>query len=320
MKGILAVNLGTPAAPTRSAVATYLREFLSDPRVVDLPRWLWLPLLNLVVIPLRSGRSARAYAEIWTAEGSPLLVNSRRITDALAARLGPGVAVRLAMRYGAPGVRAALAELRTAGVERLTVLPLYPQFSGTTTSTVFDAIDQELAGMDWQPRLAKVNDYHDDPAWIAAVAASIRRFQQAHGQPERLVFSLHGIPQRYARAGDPYPGHCRRGVTAIARELGLAEHQYLLCFQSRVGREPWLQPYTDVSLRELAQAGVGHVQVVCPGFAADCLETLEEIDLQNRALFLESGGRRYEYIPCLNDDPAHIAALADLVGRCGAED
>ena len=322
MKGVLVANLGTPAAPRRREVAAYLREFLSDPRVVDLPRWLWLPLLNLVIIPLRAGRSAANYAKVWTPAGSPLLINSRAIADALAKHLdehaGAEVAVRLAMRYGRPSVLQAAQELRDAGVDELTVLPLYPQYSGTTTATVYDAVDAALDRLGWRPRQLRVQDYHLEPAWVSAVASSIRRFQRVHGRPGRLVFSLHGIPQRYVRQGDPYEAHCRAGVAAITRELQLQESDYLLAFQSRVGREPWLQPYTDVSLRELAESGLKHVQLVCPGFAADCLETLEEIDMQNRELFLAHGGERYEYIPCLNDAPAHIEALAGIVRRLWA--
>lgn len=322
MKGVLVANLGTPAAPRRREVAAYLREFLSDPRVVDLPRWLWLPLLYLVIIPLRAGRSAAAYAKVWTPAGSPLLVNSQAIADALEKHLnghsGAAVAVRLAMRYGQPAVLRAVQELRDAGVDELTVLPLYPQYSGPTTATLYDALDAALVRLDWRPRQLRVQDYHDDPAWVSAVAASVLQFQRAHGRPGRLVFSLHGIPQRYVRQGDPYEAQCRAGVAAIARELRLQESDYLLAFQSRVGREPWLQPYTDVSLGALAQAGVKHVQVVCPGFSADCLETLEEIDMQNRELFLAHGGERYEYIPCLNEAPAHIGALAGILHRLWA--
>ena len=318
MKGVLVANLGTPAAPHRREVAVYLREFLSDPRVVDLPRWLWLPLLKLVIIPLRAGRSAAAYASIWTAAGSPLLVNSQAIADALDTHLGANATVRLAMRYGQPAVTEVLRELRDAGVDELTVLPLYPQYSGATTATLYDAVDAALVRLDWHPRQFRVQDYHTDPAWVSAVAASVRRHQQAHGRPGRLVFSMHGIPQRYVRQGDPYEAHCRAGVAAIARELQLQDSDYLLVFQSRVGREPWLQPYADVSLRALAESGVKHVQVVCPGFAADCLETLEEVDMRYRELFLAHGGERYEYIPCLNAEPAHIETLADILQRLWA--
>jgi ferrochelatase len=318
VKGVLLVNLGTPAAPEKPAVAAYLREFLSDSRVVDLPRWLWLPLLYGVIVPLRSARSAAAYRKVWTAQGSPLLVNSQRIASALAGELGPACAVRLAMRYGTPGVATALRELREAGADQLVVLPLYPQFSHTTVSSVFDAVDAGLATLDWRPALHKVSDYHDDAGWVAAVADSIRRYQSEHGRPRQLLFSMHGIPQRYVEAGDPYAAQCQASVQAIAAALGLGPADYLLTFQSRVGREPWLQPYTDVTLLELAASGSGDVQVVCPGFAADCLEALEEINLMNREAFEGAGGHGYGFIPCLNDQPAHVRALADIIRRSPA--
>lgn len=313
MIGLLLVNLGSPAEPTRKGVARFLDEFLSDPRVVDLPRWLWLPLLKGVIVPLRSGRSAEAYRKIWTPAGSPLLLNSRALAERLADRMT--CRVRLAMRYGSPGISEGLSALRAEGVSQLVVLPLYPQFSGTTTASVFDGVDAALKALDWWPQRRDIRDYHVDAGWVQAVAGSIRRHREQHGIADRLVFSLHGIPQRYVRQGDPYEDQCRAGVAAIAAEAGLGKDEYLLTYQSRVGREPWLQPYTDETLSELAEAGVRRVQLVCPGFAVDCLETLEEIDMQNRELFLEAGGERFEYIPCLNADPAHVEALAGLAER-----
>ena len=315
MKGVLLVNLGTPASPRPRDVGAYLREFLSDPRVVDVPRWFWLPLLYGLIVPLRSRRSAHAYAQIWTDEGSPLLVISRAIAAALDARLGGDFAVALAMRYGRPAVREVLAELRDRGVTDLCVLPLYPQYSHTTTGSVMDAVEAGLAELAWSPILRTVRDYHCDPGWVAAVADSIRTFGDEHGPAEQLVFSLHGIPQRYVRAGDPYADQCRASVAAIASELGLPEDGWKLTFQSRVGREPWLQPYTDKSLAGMARAGIRHVRVVCPGFAADCLETLEEIAMQNRELFLAEGGERLDYVPALNDSARHIDVLAGVVER-----
>jgi len=310
--GVLLANLGTPEAPERGPVARFLREFLSDPRVVDLPRPLWLPLLNGVIIPVRAGRSAKAYREIWWDEGSPLLVLTERLAERLRGLFEDDTVVEIGMRYGAPSILDGLQRLREAGVDDLTVIPLYPQFSHTTTSSIFDAVDAALTRLGWRPRQRRVPDYHDHPVWIRAVADSIRAFQAKHGTPERLLFSLHGIPQRYVRQGDPYQAQCTRGMRAIAERLGFNAADWLLTFQSRVGREPWLQPYTDETLEELARSGVRHVQVVCPGFAVDCLETLEEIAMQNRELFEENGGEKLEYIPALNDSDAHARLMWTL--------
>jgi ferrochelatase len=310
--GILLANLGTPAAPDRRSVARFLREFLSDPRVVDLPRWLWLPLLNGVIIPIRAGRSAAAYREIWWPEGSPLLVLTERLAAKLAQELGGRAQVAVGMRYGAPSIHSALARLRAGGVGEVVVLPMYPQYSGTTTASIYDAVEQGLEELDWQPRLHRVESYHTDPRWVRAIADSIREFRAAHGSAEKLMFSLHGIPQRYVRQGDPYQAQCEQGVQAIVAELGLAEDEWLLTYQSRVGKEPWLQPYTDVTLEELAKSGVREMQVLCPGFSVDCLETLEEIAMQNREGFEEAGGHKLEYIPALNDRPDHVALFRAL--------
>lgn len=311
--GVLLANLGTPDAPERAPVARFLREFLSDPRVVDLPRYLWLPLLNLVIIPLRAGRSAAAYRSIWWPEGSPLLVLSERLAAGLQARLGDAAAVAVGMRYREPSIRHGLEALRAAGAERVVVLPLYPQYSGTTTASIYDAVDAALEAMDWRPDLRRVEQYFEHPAWVAAVADSVRAFRAANGPAEKLIFSLHGIPQRYVKQGDPYQEQCERGMQAIAESLGLAADEWMLTYQSRVGREPWLQPYTDITLRELAESGTRHVQVICPGFAVDCLETLEEIAMQNREGFEEAGGEKLEYIPALNDSEAHAALMQRLV-------
>ena len=315
MKGVLLVNLGTPEAPTPGAVGAYLKEFLADPRVVDLPRWFWLPLLRLVIVPLRRHRSAEAYAEIWGEAGSPLLTYSKALAEKLARELEGEAAVVLAMRYGNPSVREGLERLRALGADRLTVLPLYPQYSATTTESVFDAVSDGLRAMEWFPPVESVQKYHDEPGWATAIAASIERFQAQAGKPDKLIFSLHGIPQRYADAGDPYADQCRQSVAAIAAELGYPESDWLLTFQSRVGREPWLQPYTDKTLEALGGSGVGRVQVVCPGFAVDCLETLEEIAMQNREGFIEAGGQSLEYIPALNDSPEHVALLAAVIRK-----
>jgi len=310
---VLLANLGTPEAPRRAAVARFLREFLSDPRVVDLPRYLWLPLLYLVIIPLRAGRSAAAYRKIWWPEGSPLLVLTQRLGDKLAERIAGKAVVEIGMRYGKPSIRKALERLRLSGADRLIVLPLYPQFSATTTSSIDDAVSQALEGLEWQPEVRRIDKYYEHPGWIQAVAGSVRAFRASHGSAEKLVFSMHGIPQRYVTNGDPYEEQCRQSIDLLVSALGLTEEEWLMTYQSRVGREPWLQPYTDITLQELARSGVKHVQVICPGFAVDCLETLEEIAIQNREKFEAAGGEKLEYIPALNDSQDHVNALMDLL-------
>jgi len=315
--GVLMLNLGTPDAPTKSAVRRYLAEFLSDPRVVELPRPLWWLILHGVILRVRPKRSAAAYQSVWTDEGSPLLSISRRQADALQERLGialPGpVRVELGMRYGNPSVASALAKLREASVRRLLVLPLYPQYSATTTASTFDAVTRELSTWRWVPELRFVNQYHDAPGYIAALAERIRVHWAEHGKPDRLLFSFHGIPRDYFENGDPYHCHCYKTARLIAEALELEADRWQVSFQSRVGTKEWLRPYTDELLKEWGVAGIGSVQVCCPGFSADCLETLEEIAVENRDYFLAAGGKDYGYIPALNDDSAHMNALVDLV-------
>jgi len=314
LTGVLLANLGTPTAPQRRPVARFLREFLSDRRVVDLPRYLWLPLLNLVIIPFRAGRSAAAYRKIWWPEGSPLLVLTQRLAERLADALSNSVRVSIGMRYGEPSIRDGLQKLKDSTVEELVIIPLYPQFSHTTTTSIYDSVEMALNELDWQPKVRRIEEYHRDEAWVEAVAGSIRDYRTRHGAAERLIFSLHGIPQRYVEQGDPYQAQCERSVQAIVSSLGLSDDEWLLTYQSRVGREPWLQPYTDITLKELASSGTKHVQVICPGFAVDCLETLEEIAIQNNEFFVEAGGEKLEYIPALNDSDAHVKALMELSG------
>ena len=304
---LLLVNLGTPEAPTPRAVRRYLAEFLHDHRVVAMTRWLWCPLLHFVILPLRAAPVARKYAAVWTDAGSPLAVHTRQLAEAVQQRL-PEVRVVHAMRYGAPSLAAALAALRDA--QRVLVLPLYPQYSTTTTASVADVVTRNRSA---PTRL--VADYHVDPGWVGAIAGSIRAHWQAHGRGDKLVFSFHGIPQRLVAAGDPYAAQCAASVAAIAQALGLDGDAHVLSYQSRFGREPWLQPYTTATLQGLAQAGVQRVDVVCPGFAVDCLETLEEIALMNADAFREAGGTALRYIPCLNAAPAHADALAALAQR-----
>ncbi len=317
--GVLLVNLGTPASPSRRDVRRYLKEFLWDPRVVELPRALWWVILHAIVLTLRPPRSARAYAKIWAADGSPLLSISLRQRAALQAsleqRLEVPVQVALAMRYGAPSIAAGLHDLYQAHARRVLVLPLYPQYSATTTASVFDAVAAALRGHRWLPELRFVNHYHDHEGYLAALAESVRSHWQQHGRAERLLFSFHGIPKRYFLQGDPYYCECHATARRLAERLGLEPTQWTLSFQSRMGREPWLEPYTHRTLAALPAQGVRRVQVLCPGFSADCLETLEEVAMENRDVFLRAGGEAYEYIPCLNDRPSHIEALAQLVER-----
>ena len=314
---VLVVNLGTPDAPTTSALRRYLGEFLFDPRVVDLrPRWWWWLILHGVILRLRPRRSAAAYRRIWSEAGSPLRSGSEALARALQVALGDDDAapqVALAMRYGRPSVRDVLARLRDAGVDEVTLLPLYPQYSRTTTASVDDAVEQALASLSWQPRVRRVRDYHADAGWIDALAASVRAHWAEHGRGDRLMMSFHGIPQRYVREGDPYEAQCRAGAEALAARLDLAADEWVLCFQSRVGREPWLMPYTDHVLQQLAEAGVRRVDAICPGFAVDCLETLEEVALRYDEQFRAAGGEALRYIPALNAEAAHVAVLARLV-------
>jgi ferrochelatase len=310
-KGVLLVNLGTPDVPEKASVGQFLTEFLSDPRVVDLPRWFWIPLLRLVIIPLRKGRITAAYKKIWLDGGSPLLVYSEALCEGLQNLLTDTVKVRLAMRYGAPDIRSRLISLRDDGVKKLIVLPLYPQYSVTTTESVFDEVPAILAELGWEPELHLVSHYYDEPGWVHSIASSIRNFQLKHGKAEKLLFSMHGIPQRLVDAGDPYEKQCRQSVSAVAEVLKL-EEECQITFQSRVGREPWLQPYTDEVIKNLAESGIKHIQVISPGFSVDCLETLEEIAIRYRDLFIEAGGEKFEYIPALNDSEAHVNVLASV--------
>lgn len=315
---VLLVNLGTPDAPTAPAVRRYLAEFLHDHRVVALSRWLWCPILHFIILPLRGPKVAKKYAQIWMEGGSPLAVHTRDLAAAMQDRL-PGLRVAWAMRYGHPSMAGTVAALRADGVRRIVLLPLYPQYSTTTTASVTDVAERLAREAGDALRIDTIADYHLDPAWIAAVAGSIRAHWAQHGRGERLLFSFHGIPQRLVDAGDPYRAQSQASVDAIVAALadlpGFEPAQAMLTFQSRFGREPWLQPYTDKTLEALAAQGVKRIDIVCPGFAVDCLETLEEITVENDALFRAGGGDALRYIPCLNAAPAHADALAALARR-----
>ncbi|HQW76999.1 MAG: ferrochelatase [Dokdonella sp.] len=316
---ILLVNLGTPDAPDSASVRRYLAEFLADPRIVEQPRWLWWLILHGIILRIRPARSARAYAKVWTSAGSPLQAGTQeladRLQDALQADFGNAVIVRHAMRYGAPDLGETLAGLARSGMRRLLVVPLFPQFSATTTASVFDAVTAQFRRWRCPPELRLVSDYCQEPAHVEALARSVERHWQANGRSERLLLSFHGIPQRYVRNGDPYRQQCEATAAGLRARLRMGADELLVSFQSRVGREPWLQPYTDHTLAELPVQGVRSVDVMCPGFAVDCLETLEEMDMAGREIFLHAGGERFNYIACLNAGDDQVAAMRELVLR-----
>lgn len=315
--GVLLANLGTPENPTATALRKFLREFLSDPRIIEEPRWKWWIILNLFILPFRPRRSAALYRKIWQEDGSPLLNGTLRLGEGLAEALSLGVAspvhVAVGMRYGRPSIRQALSDLREKGCTNLLVLPLFPQYSGTTVGSVFDAVAAELRTWRAVPSLRTIHRYHDQPAYIEALSASIREVWQRDGEPEKLLFSFHGIPLRYFAGGDPYHCECHKTARLVAEELRLPGERYEVSFQSIFGKEEWIKPTTDVTVRAMAKAGIRNLDVICPGFAIDCLETLEEIDLLNRGFFLDNGGKSFRYIPCLNDAQEHVRALAGLI-------
>jgi ferrochelatase len=315
---VLLVNLGTPERPDAPAVRRYLDEFLSDRRVVEIHRALWWPILHGFILRTRPKVSAAKYASIWTPEGSPLKVWTERQAKLLQGTLGErghAVLVRHAMRYGQPAIGRELSALRAAGATRVLVLPLYPQYSGTTTGSVFDAVAAWGQRARHLPELRFVNRFHDDPLYIEALAQRLLRHWQEHGRPERLVLSFHGVPRRTLMLGDPYHCECLKTARLLSERLNLAEGQMIVTFQSRFGRAEWLQPYTAPTLKALARDGVRRVDVACPGFVSDCLETLEEIAMEGRDAFLHAGGQEFHYVPCLNDEPRWIAALAGIAER-----
>ena len=318
--GVLLANLGTPDRPDSAALRKYLREFLWDRRVVEVPRPVWWAILNLIIVPFRSPRSAEAYRRVWTERGSPLLFHTRDLARAMQhefQRSQPQVRVYPVMRYGNPGIAEALEQARQDNVQRLIVLPMYPQYSATTTASVFDGLANALKQVRWLPELRFITHYHYDEAWVEAIADRIRAHQDQHGKPEKLLFSFHGIPKKYLLKGDPYYCECQSSARRIAARLKLDPEAWQVTFQSRLGREEWLKPYTDETLQGLAADGVKHVQVVCPGFAVDCLETIDEIGVENREAFEQAGGEKLEYIPALNAEPDHARVLAELCWRHG---
>jgi len=313
--GVLYCNLGTPDAPTPGAVRRYLAEFLGDARVVEIPRLLWLLILHGIILRTRPAKSAAKYASIWTTDGSPLKIwteKQAKLLQGWLAQRGHDVQVRYAMRYGATSIASQLDALKAAGTTRVLIVPAYPQYSATTTASLFDAVYQWAGRTRLIPELRFVNHYHDDARYIAALAAQVRKHWSNGGRPDVLVMSFHGIPERSLHLGDPYHCECMKTARLLAEQLGLTQAQYKVTFQSRLGRTKWLQPYTEPSLIAMGQAGVRRVDVICPAFTSDCLETLEEINMEARQAFLTAGGKEFNYIACLNDDPAWITALCGI--------
>ena len=317
--GVMLANLGTPDAPTPGAVRAFLSEFLTDRRVIEGPRWKWWPILHLFILPFRSRKSTALYRKIWEDDGSPLLTRTLKLSEALMDSLGQKVTlpvhVAVGMRYGRPSIRQALRHLRQKGCSRLVVIPMFPQYSGTTVGSVFDAVASELTTWRVVPDLRSIHSYHDEPEYIEALADSIKEVWASGGEPEKLLFSFHSIPLRYVTAGDPYQHECEKTARLVANCLNLPKDRYDISFQSIFGRSEWIKPATDATVQALARAGIKKVDVICPGFSVDCVETLEEIDDTNRRLFLSNGGTDFRYIPCLNDRPEHVRLLSALLRR-----
>jgi len=315
--GVLLTNLGTPDSPTPGALRRYLAEFLSDPRVVEIPRLLWLIILHGIILRVRPKKSAKLYQSIWTEEGSPLLVISQqqkvKVEQILTEKYGDKVLVDVAMRYGTPSIAHALDNFQEQGVNNIIVLPLYPQYGGPTTGSTFDAVFNKIKTWRWIPSIHFQSGYHDQPLYIKALAASIGKHIAMNGKPDKLVFSYHGMPKYFLEQGDPYYCFSHKTTRLVVEELGLSKDDYAMTFQSRFGKAEWLKPYTDETLAQLAAEGNKHVAIISPAFSADCLETLEELVHENREVFITAGGEQYHYIPALNDDDMHIAAMVDLI-------
>ena len=316
--GILIANLGTPDAPKCPKLRRYLTEFLTDPRVIELPGFLREFLVRGIIINVRSHKSAAAYRTVWTEKGSPLMFHSQDFVEKLSNLLGDHFIVELGMRYGKPSIDSAIKALHAKGCRKLIVLPMYPQYSGSTTGSIMDAVGASLRKIRFVPQLHFINAYHSNRQYITALVESIQTHWQHHPRGDKLVFSFHGIPQRYVKNGDPYKLHCEETVSLVTKELNLTEEDYLLVFQSRVGKESWLQPYCDETMKSLPNAGIKKIDVICPGFSADCLETIEEIDEENKEYFIEAGGESYHYIPCLNSQDAHVDMAFKMIEKAKA--
>ncbi len=313
--GVLLVNLGTPQAPTASAIRAYLRQFLSDQRVVELPRLLWLPILYGFILPFRPRKLVHAYAKVWGEDGSPLMAISRRQAKAVQKILGEDPAVELAMTYGEPSIDNALSKLESQGVGKVLILPLYPQYSGTTTAATMDALFAALGRRRWLPEIRTINSYHDEPSYIQALAKSVESHWLAAGRGDHLLMSFHSIPRKYLEKGDPYFCQCHKTARLLAERLQLQQRDWSISFQSRLGRQPWLQPYSDLVIPQLARTGQRKLDVICPGFSADCLETLEEVAIRYADDFTAAGGEALRYIPALNDQVDHINCIASLLSK-----
>ncbi|WP_281561036.1 ferrochelatase [Thalassomonas sp. RHCl1] len=315
--GVLLTNLGSPDEPNAGALRRYLAEFLSDPRVVEIPRLVWLIILHGIILRVRPAKSAKLYKSIWTEQGAPLVVITKKQKDKVAARLaeqyGDDVLVDFAMRYGKPSIASALQKFQQAGVDNIVVLPLYPQYAGPTTGSTFDAVTKEVKRWRWVPSLHFLSSYHDNPEYIDALANTVREHIAAHGKPDKLVLSYHGMPKAFQQWGDPYYDFCAKTTQLLVENLNLAQEDYIMTFQSRFGKAEWLQPYTDATLESLPAAGSKHIAIMSPAFSADCLETLEELESENREIFMEAGGDKYHYIKALNDRDDHVAMLSELV-------
>ena len=316
--GILLTNLGTPDAPTAKAVKPYLKEFLSDPRVIELPKFFWQIILRGIILQIRPRRSAKIYKSVWTKEGSPLLQISEKQINFLKKKLNstyPNTIFVLAMRYGNPSIENVLKELRRKQVRRLLVFPLYPQYCAATTASTFDAVTNVLQKTRWIPELRFINQYFEEEAYIKALAHSIQQFWNKNGKPQKIVFSYHGIPKKYHTQGDPYHCFCLKTTRLVKEYMQLKDEEVLTTFQSRFGRQEWLQPYTSQTLKELPSQGIKKINIISPGFSADCLETLEELEVENRGYFEKAGGEDYHYIPCLNDNSMHIDMMEHLINK-----
>ena len=316
--GILLTNLGTPDEATAKAVKPYLLEFLSDPRVIEIPKFLWQIILRGVILQIRPKKSAKIYSTVWTKEGSPLLVIAKKQLDLVRKELQhshPNSVVELAMRYGNPSIKSALQKLQKQQVRRLLVLPLYPQYCAATTASTFDAVTNVLQKWRWIPELRFINQYFEEENYIKALSESIEDFWRKNDKPQKIIFSYHGIPKKYHTDGDPYHCFCLKTTRLIKEYLNLNDDDVITTFQSRFGRAEWLQPYTSQTLKELPSKGIKDVHIISPGFSADCLETLEELEEENRVYFEKAGGEKYKYIPCLNDNPLHISMMANLIQK-----
>lgn len=313
--GVLITNLGTPEKPNCPKLRKYLTQFLTDPRVIELPSWLRQFLVRGIIVNTRSHKSAAAYRQIWTEQGSPLMIHTRGLSVKSQEKLGREYQIEFGMRYGQPSIKEALQSLHEKGCRKVVVIPMYPQYSGSTTGAVMDAVGDSLKQQRWVPELHFINAYHTNKHYIDALCSSIKNHWKEHTKAEKLIFSFHGVPQRYVKSGDPYQHQCEETVTLVTNKLGLKENEWLLVYQSKIGREPWLQPYCDETMKSLPSQGIRSVDVICPGFSADCLETLEEIEQENKEYFFVAGGQSFQYIPCLNSNDAHVEMVSELVSK-----